>query len=143
MATYSHQQDKQLDTISLTNGYWFYFEVDGNDIAVFASAWSGRETVFLNDEINSNRRNLFGFEGKHGVVINDTEYTIVISMENMLTGTVACKLMKGRKVLDEQSKGYIKGMSARSLFSKLILYVLAGYGAGTMAVQLVRLFVEK
>ncbi len=131
MAANSHKNNDVPVTIS--NGYWFYFDVDGHNIAVFGSTWSGRETVFVEDEIVSNFRNLFRLEGRHVFSINNADYTISLKMENLITGQLCCTLRKGKQVIGEQRKGYIL---ARTFLYELLILVLAGYALGNITSKL-------
>ncbi|CAM3830724.1 hypothetical protein [Parendozoicomonas haliclonae] len=142
MTAYSHQKDAQPQTASITNGYWFYFEVDGHNVAVFCSAISGQETVFVDDEIVSNFRNLLKMDARHTFQIDGVEYKIIIRTEKLLTGQISCTLRKGFQILGEQKKGLVQKFPFKTLFFTLLFLFLAGYGAGNLLFHIVQGFKE-
>jgi hypothetical protein len=55
----------------MRKGFWFYFEHQGHDISVHGSAWSGKETIYMDNHPVSDKRNLTSFTGKHDFVIDN------------------------------------------------------------------------
>jgi len=85
------------------SGYKFYFQEGDNQIACFGSFVSGKEEVYVNDELVSVKRNL-GFKGVHQFTIEDSAYSIVYELTNILSGKVKCSFLKGTKTLSLQSQ---------------------------------------
>jgi hypothetical protein len=51
--------DKDMNSVSMINGYWYYFEVDGLEITAHSSAYSGKQTIYINDNPVSEKGNIF------------------------------------------------------------------------------------
>jgi len=100
-------------------GYKFYFQDGDNQIACFGSYFTGKEEVFINDELVSDKRNqkvasahLF----KHG----EDDFKVTFEMRNILTGRLECSLYKNGQ--------FIKSYEQSSLLNnpKTSLKVLFG-----------------
>lgn len=84
-------------------GYQFYFKAGDNQIACFGSFFTGKEDVYVNDELVSSKRN-FGFKSAHEFEIEGVKYRVVYDLVNLITGKVECSFFKGRKSLASQSQ---------------------------------------
>lgn len=86
-----------------TRGYKFYFQEGDNQIACFGSYVSGKEEVYVNDELVSTKRSL-GFKSVHSFMIEEHTYSVVYKLSNILNGQVKCSLLKGVNTLSVQSQ---------------------------------------
>lgn len=138
LSTASHTQQATMATASFVNGYWFYFNDGDSEIAVHGSAWSGRETVYLNDNPVSDKRELLKFSSDHAFTHNGHEYRVNYHLTNVLTGALECTLYRDGKLFASQTKG-ILGKSRGSWLFILGMF-LAGLGFGAAAAALVMYF---
>ena len=91
--TTQYEDDIVLNDVNFKDGYRFHFEVDGHNINAKASAKSGKEQVWLEDKLVSDKRSL-GVRTVHNITIDDIAYEIEFHMANILTGEVHCTLIK-------------------------------------------------
>lgn len=84
-------------------GYKFYFQDGDDQIACFGAFFTGKEEVYINDELVSSKRNskcvsthTFNFAG--------CEYQIKFAMQNILTGRLECTLLKAEKIVAQQTQ---------------------------------------
>jgi hypothetical protein len=84
-------------------GYKFYFQQGDNQIACFGSFFSGKEEVYINDELVSSKRN-FGFKSVHEFELEGIKYHVNYHIINQFTGRVECSFLKGRKAIATQSQ---------------------------------------
>jgi hypothetical protein len=118
-----NQQDKKQVTVK--NGYWFFFEDDGNKIAMHGSAISGKETIYVNDEVVSETRN-YKFKSDHLFEINGVEYNVEFKMKSMLKGELLCSLYRENKLLTTESKAYFQKDNKTILLTSLGAGFLVG-----------------
>jgi hypothetical protein len=69
--TTAEERNEKMSQVSMRKGFWFYFEHQGHDISVHGSAWSGKETIYVDNHPVSDKRNLTSFTGKHDFVIDN------------------------------------------------------------------------
>lgn len=73
-----------------------YFQDGDNQIACKANLLNGKEYVYINDELVSEKRNL-GFKSKHTFEYEGADWTVVFDVINMLTSETECLIFKGKK----------------------------------------------
>lgn len=112
--------------VSLKHGYWFYFDDEGAQIVAFASALNGKEVVFVDDEIVSNKRS-FSLKTPHTFEHNGRHYELVIACENLLTGALSCSLFKDGILLSNTRKSYFQSLKSFFIVTFLIGLVM-GFG---------------
>lgn len=98
------------EKVSLKEGYWFYLTgtepgTDEPRIVAFGSALTGRETVFVDDEIVSSQRS-FSRRSTHQFVHDGHSYEVAFNMESIKTGKLVCRLTKDGQLVTETSKSY-------------------------------------
>lgn len=84
-------------------GYKFYFHEGDNQIACFGSFFSGKEEVYINDDLVSTKRN-FGFKSIHEFELEGTKYSVIYDVVNAITGKVECSFLRGRLNIATQSQ---------------------------------------
>ena len=80
----------------------FEFDYKGHKIQVI-NTYSGREKVFLDDELVSSKVNL-SFNGKHQLTVADELLTIKIQVQSALKGEVTVSLYRGQTLLETMSQ---------------------------------------
>lgn len=114
---------------SLRQGYWFYFNDEGTPITVFGSSYSGKEVVFVGEEIVSSKRNLLRRSGRHPFHIGATPYEVELALTEIMTGKLECRLFKNGEQIACETKAYIDSArrSWKSYFKELFwLFVFGG-----------------
>ncbi len=132
----SNKEQQAMQNASLFKGYWFYFQDGDTEIAVHGSAWSGRETVYVNDNPVSDKRVLHKLKSEHKFTHNGKEYRVVFDVTNPLTGAIECSLYSGytgRKLLAKQTKAFIE-KGNKSVWVTLLTLFLIGAGVGALMV---------
>ncbi len=117
-------------------GYKFYFQDGDNQIACFGSFFTGKEEVYINDDLVSSKRSM-GLKSKHQFEFAEQSYQIEYEMINMLTGKVECSFFKNEQLLEQQQQTlisliknptqallFIGGSFAIGFLSGLVGYVL-------------------
>lgn len=146
MTSITQKPDKNLDenmkSVSMRNGYWFYFEVDGLEIVAHGSAYSGKETVYINDNPVSEKRNLFSTNGTHTFQHQGKQYKVTFDVTNILTGKLTCKLFIDETLQAEQTKAYVESSTQGILtfLKTFLIFVLVGGGIGLIAGMLASYF---
>jgi len=110
------------------SGYNFYFQEGDNQIACFGSFFTGKEEVYIDDDLVSTKRS-FGFKSVHQFELQGTQYRVIYDLINPITGKVECSLLKGRMNIATQTQ---------SLFSEnpkgaariVLLCFIAGFAFG-------------
>jgi hypothetical protein len=133
LSTASHTKQATMATASLVNGYWFYFNDNDTEIAVHGSAWSGRETVYVNDNPVSDKRELFKCSSNHEFTHNGFNYRVNYHLTNVLTGSLECSLYRDNKLLASQTKGFLGKSKGSWLFVVGMFLAGVGFGAATAA----------
>lgn len=115
------------EKVSLTQGYWFYFDDEGTQIAAHGSALSGKEIVFIDGEIASTKRS-FRRKSNHDFEYKGRNYQIVFFMESILNGTLYCSLYKAGELLSTTSKSYsMKTFSWKTFLTAMAVGAICGY----------------
>jgi len=89
--------------VTYTGGYHFYFEVDGHHIHAFGSAKSGKEKIFVDNELVAEKRSL-RFKSCLSFVIAENVYEIEFNMVKLFTGELHCTLIKNGTHVRTQKK---------------------------------------
>lgn len=120
------KQSIKKDAVTIKDGYWYYFDDEGLQIAVHGSAYSGKESVYCDQALVSEKRNLLSLTGRHEFEQNQIKYKVAIKVTNLILGRVECCLYKNDKLIDTQTKAIIKGPKS---FFKIIL---GGFAVGVI-----------
>ena len=114
--------------ISLTKGFTFSFEDDGNSIDAWFSAFSGLEKVYVNGVLVCSQRN-FSRNSKTTFKIGTNEYSIDINAKSLLKGPFICTLnrngqaYKRQKLLFPKPK---KRAKISSLLTSFLIFLVVG-----------------
>ncbi len=129
----THTQEKDIPVTEPTagtfSGYWFFFEHAGHRLAVHLSAWSGLETVYVDGEPVSERRN-WGLRSDHALVVDGEPLTVRVDIESYLAMRVGVSLLAGGRVLARQSRQHPLGARSRAAMAWQFVGGLAGGVAG-------------
>ncbi|MEC8225559.1 MAG: hypothetical protein VX010_05350, partial [Pseudomonadota bacterium] len=84
-------------------GYKFYFQDGDNQIACFGHIMSGKEKIYVNDELVSEKRS-FGFKSHHDFNYQGNAYAVDFAMQNILTGKLECSFYKTGKLVKQSTQ---------------------------------------
>lgn len=120
------------ENVTFRNGYWFMFDDGPNAIAVFNSAWSGKQKVFFNEGVVAEGRNLTGFNSILKFTNNDHQYEVRYLTTSILKAEIECLLIKDDHVIGSASKAFYGNNLKLDHF--LIGFFGAGFAIGALMV---------
>ena len=85
------ENDKPITLPVIRNGYDFQFEFNGLSFRAGGSSASGKEYVYVNDELVSSKRSQSTLS-EHAFSYNDNHYRLEFEVLNKLKGELACRL---------------------------------------------------
>ena len=108
-------------------GYKFYFQDGDNQIACFGSFFTGKEEVYINDDLVSSKYSV-GFKSKHRFQFAEDDYQVEYEMENIFSGRVAWSFFKNKQLIEQQKQTVLKDPKKAVLFivSCFLIGVLSG-----------------
>jgi len=68
-----------------SGGRWFYFDIEGHSIALWASLISGLERLYIDNQLVSQKRSFY-FTSKHTFGLDGTQYVLTLTVDSPLTG---------------------------------------------------------
>lgn len=110
-------RNENMSQVSLTKGYWFYFDHEGNDISMFGSVWNGKETVFYNNKAVSSFRNLTKLKSEHSFETNGHNYLITTHVTSILRGTLKVQLFCDGELIETESVSQLEKGNQKKIFS--------------------------
>lgn len=84
-------------------GYKFYFQDGDNQIACFGSFFTGKEEVYINDDLVSSKRSV-GVRSEHHFEFAGNSYQIAYEMKNIISGRLECTFYKNKKLMKQQEQ---------------------------------------
>lgn len=103
----SEQESEEVATpesfLSLSKGLNFYFDTEGSQVYLWASAFSGKEQVYVNDTLVSSGRS-WRKSNRHNFTINGTPYSVVTgvrSWKDLLIGSYFAELYRENRLIDK------------------------------------------
>jgi len=130
-----HKMDTAMNKVSITNGYWYYFNDNEVRITAHGSGFSGQETIYVNDEVVVEKRNL-GMKSSHKFCYLGNDYEVTFQVNNLLTAAVVCTLYKNGQHVATETKAYLN-MSTTAALKKVFMFFLAGILLGGLSAWLV------
>ena len=115
------------DSFSFLRGYSFSFEDNGNTIKAWFSSLTGKEKVFVNNQLVSSQRNLSKNSSNH-FSIKDDNYSTSIIVKSIFTGPITCTLIKNNTPFKRKKLIFknIEHVNKHSYALRLIAYVTLG-----------------
>jgi hypothetical protein len=99
----TESQTEISNDVTYGEGYHFYFEVDGHHIHAYGSAKSGKEKVFVDDELVAEKRS-FSFKSCLSFTLDENLYEVEFNMAKVFTGELHCTLIKNGTHVRTQKK---------------------------------------
>ena len=119
-------------------GYKFYFQDGDNQIACFGSYFTGKEEVFVNDELVSDKRNqkiASGHLFKHG----KDDFEVRFEMRNILSGRLECSLYKNGQFIKSYQKSSLLNNSPRASLKVIAGCFFGGLVGGYLLITILEL----
>ena len=109
-------------------GVWFYQTIHGHQLAVYGSYFSGKERIWLDDELVS-EKNSMKLRSRHGIDIEGQTYEIDFGFKSIWA------LLLGEFSLDIHSQGetLFSGTKAMLTRKQTMVAFLASFIAGGLA----------
>jgi hypothetical protein len=93
--------------VTVRNGYWFYFDDNGLKITAFGSGVSGKEIIYVEDDIVSSKRSI-RTSSKHQFTYGNNVYEVELVVTNYWTGELECILSKNGQIISRATKAFYK-----------------------------------
>lgn len=130
-----------MSQVSMKNGFWFYFDHDGNDISVHGSAWSGKETVYVNNHPVSIKRVLTSRTSIHQFKVKDTDYRIVFKMASIIMARLSVSLYANDELVSTEEKAY--HANKMSVLKKASIGFICGFAVSMAVFHIIDIFFGK
>ena len=127
-----------MSNVTIKDGFWFFFEDEGIEIAANASTFSGKETVYVNDNPVSEKRS-YGVLSLHNFQYKGKHYRVKFDVVNIWTQKVQCSLSINGKVQFTETKAYLTG-GAWGFIKQLGFWIGIGMTVGFAAGFLISYF---
>jgi Ca2+-dependent lipid-binding protein len=127
---------------SVKNGNWFIYQDGGNLIQIWGSNVTGKEKVYLNNELVSERTSI-KMQSEHQFTDQQGQnYEVKFEMESLLKGRLKCVIKRDETILRSFRVDYGKGKNfSLTQFSLLILgSAIIGFLIGTFDFSNLTLF---
>ena len=134
-----HNPSAAMSSPNFIDGYWFYFNDGDTDIAVHGSAWSGKETVYVNDNPVSSKRELLKTVSEHQFVHSGHQYQVRYHITSLMRGDLQCEVFKDGELLASQSKAFVS--SSKRSWLNIVKMFGVGFIFGLSAVALIKYLV--
>ncbi len=109
---------------NIKDGIWFVYEDGNNVIKIWGSSISGKEKVFLNETLVSEKRSM-RMKSEHAFSDSTgSKYIVTFTTTNLMKGILECKIFRN----DEQIKTFKSKFQIGKSFSlkRILILVLAG-----------------
>ena len=113
---------------SIRNGISFIHQHNMNVIKIWASSFNGKEKIFLNNKLVSEKRNLKKEHTHTFVDDNGSSYSVVFKVENLRKGIVKCSIINEGITLKTFRTFYDtkSGLNKKRLIILILISVIYG-----------------
>ena len=118
----------------IRNGFWFFFELDGHQVTIHNSAISGRERVWVDDELVATGIT-WRKTSRRTIEIDGRPVEVVLSLPSLLVARMTCELRHNGEQLAYAEKE-VRPDKPVSPWA-IVVSVLLGAAAGYWGVRLV------
>ena len=135
--------------ISIKRGVECFFDIDDSTIRVWASVWTGREVVELNNKVVSSKYS-FRLSTPHVFEHNGHEYRVVFSIAKVMSGLIEVSLYRDGTLIDSDQGRHASipvnpdsgEVNWRRYGWEILLYTLAGGLVGGVCGYLIATLVK-
>ena len=110
------------------NGFWFFFEIDGHQVTVHNSAISGRERIWVDDELVASGIT-WRKTSRRTIEIDGRPVEVVLSLPSLLKARMTCELRHNGEQLAyaEKEVRTDKPVSPWAIATSVLMGMVAGY----------------
>ncbi|TQV88524.1 hypothetical protein [Aliikangiella coralliicola] len=116
--------------VTIRNGYWFYFMDGEHQIVFHGCGYSGKESVYFDNELVSETRN-FRTRSEHSFEQLGQNYSLTFRVTSLIKGEVICELYKNGEFHSDQNKAYLEGMM-KPTPTKIVLAFVFGLAMSSL-----------
>lgn len=128
-------KDNKRSGASATN-WTSYIDVGEHALRITGSNFTGSEYVYLDEKLVSKKVSWL-LKSTHRVNIDGVQYSLVIELLSLLRPQISIKLMKGRKVIDEDLISHVYGGKHNTVLTQFLVGLAVGGITGVLAYWLV------
>jgi hypothetical protein len=122
--------------VGLRNGFWFFFEVEGHQVSIHNSALSGREKIWVDDELVANHLS-WSKRSQHVMDIGSRPFDITIATPSLTSGRVICTLShNGKEIARAEKQLNTRKTSPWALVASVLIGMAVGYFAVRFGISL-------
>lgn len=107
--------------IKNTSGYNFLFDIDDTQIHAGGSSYSGKEYVYINDQLVSSQRS-YRYNTGHEFHYQGIDYQIQFSVVSALKGEIECRLYRNHELV--QVKLASPYFNDPRIYISILLYIV-------------------
>lgn len=124
------------EVVSYREGFSFDFTDADHNISVRCSSITGKETVYVDDNLVAEKRS-FRRKSSMNFNIGEDSYEVEFNVVNMLKGETHCTLIKNEAHLKTIKKALLKKnqLTGKNIWIKLPLYFVCGAICGSLAAK--------
>lgn len=115
--------------VSLSKGLWFIFTNGGRGISAQCSVLTGKERIFVDGSLVSEKWS-FSKSSTHQFVVEDDTYEVVFFIPSILKGTIECTLKKNGVRVECFKTNYRYRHRVASLLAYAFIGALLGFLVG-------------
>lgn len=139
--TAKRDRSMNIEEVTLRDGYWFVFEDGEEEIAANGSVWNGKEWVYFNDQLVSEKRNATSRTTEHEFTIGKDRYKLVFYMKSLMKAELECTLYKNDKQIGHDIRKPVKsGNFKKTIFKCFIAGAIAGVLGAALGEYLAKTF---
>lgn len=108
----------------------FEFEVDGKKLKAIGSSFSGKERVFIDDVLVSEKRS-YAKNSRHNFKVGDKDYIVEFKLPNLLKAELFCNVYINEQLI----AGKVATMNAKHLSEIIVPIILVFIAASVLGVN--------
>ena len=116
-------------TTSIKEGNWYIYHDGGNVIQVWSSNLSGKEKVYLNNELVSEKRSMKMQSMHHFTDKDGQDYEVRFITQSLLKGLLDCEIRKEDQLLKIFKTRYVRGrnFTLKRFLILMLISILFGW----------------
>ena len=92
-------------SLSFREGFYFYFQDGDDQIVARRSLWSGKVSIFINEQKITEKYSL-AFNNQHEFSHKGATYRVIFSITGLINSRLECLLIKDNRVIGEETRAY-------------------------------------
>ena len=125
-------------SVSVLNGVTAHFNIDGQELIVWGSSWTGMEKVWLDGKLVSKKLSL-RFKTVHTFCVDGVNYEVELDITKAYKSDVSVSVVKDGAHLKTVTFNYYRDENGKFDWKKLATGLLAGAAVGFSGVMIFEL----